>query len=314
MSDVVCFSHAGCQDGFAASWVLKKAHPDANVVFVKYGGELPDISLYKGKRVYITDFSYEPELMRQIDEHAESVVMLDHHASAIEKWSGQEMKTYWNRSMVLFNTWGERTTIVFSDDKCGAAMTFEWLQDEKRDDVFDGFFWDNDEDDGKTRLPMPKLIAYVQDRDFWHWKLPNSKEVSAYMATVDMKMGAWDELQKAIESPLLFDEAVASGRAILKREKQIVDKHVRRAVMRKVAGYHVPVVNATELHSEIGHALCHGHPFAVMYFDDLELGKRIWSFRSDGNFDVKKIAMSFGGGGHCAASGCQSSLGTNIYS
>ena len=69
-----------------------------------------------------------------------------------------------------------------------------------------------------------------------------------------------------------------------------------------MAGYKVPAINTTEFTSEIGHRLCKGHPFAVMYNDIAD--KRIFSLRSDINgIDVSIIARMFAGGGHYHAAG-----------
>ena len=43
-------------------------------------------------------------------------------------------------------------------------------------------------------------------------------------------------------------------------------------------------------------------PFAACYFCRAD-GKRQWSLRSRGNFDVSEVARRFGGGGHNNAAG-----------
>jgi nanoRNase/pAp phosphatase (c-di-AMP/oligoRNAs hydrolase) len=88
-----------------------------------------------------------------------------------------------------------------------------------------------------------------------------------------------------------------------------VDRAVAKAVDLVVGGFVVPVVNATEMISEIGNALSVGRPFSASYFDDNQVGMRRWSLRSqeDGE-DVSKVAERFGGGGHPRAAGFQTPL------
>ena len=98
------------------------------------------------------------------------------------------------------------------------------------------------------------------------------------------------------------------GTAILAYQAQVIATHVKKAWMapdylRFPAG--VPMVNATTLISEIGHALLIAYPkapFVVMYQDIP--GKRVFSLRSeDSRMDVSEVAKARGGGGHRNAAG-----------
>ena len=96
---------------------------------------------------------------------------------------------------------------------------------------------------------------------------------------------------------LLAKDGIAIQRAI---NVQVSD-HVEVATLQTVAGYLVPVVNATCYQSEIGDQLNARYPdspFAACYFERAD-GRRQWSLRSKGNFDVSEVAQRFGGGGHC---------------
>lgn len=102
-----------------------------------------------------------------------------------------------------------------------------------------------------------------------------------------------------------FTELVCEGAAILRVEKQMVDRHVRNAVEVEFGGYKVLGVNATVLHSEVAGELARGMPFGVCWFERAD-GFRVYSLRSDENgVDVSEVAKQFGGGGHPRAAGCQ---------
>ena len=286
MSDVVCFHHAGCADGWCSAWLVRQAFPGAHLVPQKYGNGLPAEELYAGKRVFVVDFSYPPAELKVMAEAAESVVVLDHHASAIERW-----KDEWgggDQCGECDDGWADNVRIRFDVRMSGAGLTWMWFH-------------------GSDTPPW--IVRYVQDRDLWKWEMPDSHEVNAYIRTQPMTVEAWDDLShmlSSIEGRLTADSI---GRAILQRERQIIDKAVRNAFEMAFAGYIVPVVNTTEMISEIGNELCKGKPFAAMYQDDLKRRKRVWSLRScDGGEDVSKIAMRFGGGGHRHAAGCTTDL------
>lgn len=147
--------------------------------------------------------------------------------------------------------------------------------------------------------PVPKLLEYVQDRDLWQWKLAQSREVSAALQSYRMDFELWEGMMS--QTLTLADE----GEAILRWQQQKIEAAISHAVWMKIGGYRVPVVNATQLMSEICHRLCEAYPdaaFAAYYFDDKD-GNRQWGLRSVGEFDVSAIAKRYGGGGHRNAAG-----------
>ncbi len=280
----VCFYHANCADGFCAAWVVKSHLANCELIPVQYGQPLPDVIKYKDKRVYIVDFSYSPQELEIIAQSATWVVMLDHHKTAIDKWEGEPFA---NDGMVNFwrgddSDFPYIVKVVFDESRSGAMLAWDFFH--KKD--------------------PPKIVQYVQDRDLWQWKLPYSREINAWLATIPKNFVAWEHACKVLEHMPSFLECVTSGEAILRREQSIVESAVRNAVERTIAGYVVPVVNSATMQSEIGNELCKGKPFAAIYFDDLKRNVRVWSLRScEGGLDVSEIAKKFGGGGHKHASG-----------
>lgn len=282
MADV-CIAHGGgCRDGWTSAWQIKKAFPDCEVVLTNYGDPLPDESVYAGRHVVIADFSYPPPEMVLLWSEAASVVVLDHHVSAVRKWEGRDTSTFAN------------LTLVFDEKKSGAMLTWEWLNPDKKDQPW----------------LAPWLVRLVQDRDLWQWQFPESREISAYIASFPMTAEAWDFLHADLETDAGRKVAGEVGAAILRTNRQHVDSVVKNAVYWPLSeGVSVPVLNTTNLHSEVGERLCQGHPFSLTYFDDLKAMKRRWSLRSaDGGVDVSKVAECLGGGGHARAAGFERSL------
>lgn len=143
----------------------------------------------------------------------------------------------------------------------------------------------------------PPLIGYVQDRDLWRFELPHSREVNAALGSYPQDFETWN----GIDVQRLLDE----GRAILRFRDQTIASIISHARTADVGGHRVPVVNATAHWSDVGEALLQRNPeapFVALYFDDAE-GRRRWSLRSRGEFDVAELAKRFGGGGHRAAAG-----------
>ena len=169
---------------------------------------------------------------------------------------------------------------IFDMDKPGAVLAWKYFHPAK---------------------PVPKLLEYVQDRDLWRWNLAQSREFSAALQSYKMDFELWENMMNKTLS--LIDE----GEAILRWQQQKIDVAVNHARLIDIAGYQVPVINATQLMSEICHALCDKYPdapFSAYYFDDKD-GNRQWGLRSVGEFDVSAVAKLFGGGGHRNAAGFQ---------
>jgi hypothetical protein len=141
------------------------------------------------------------------------------------------------------------------------------------------------------------LIGYVQDRDLWRFRLPNSREVTAALASYPMDFAVWSGLDVAT--------LAREGAAILRFRDQTVRTMVEFARMGEVGGYRVPIVNATAHWSDVGEAMLQRFPeapFVAAWFEDAEGGRR-WSLRSRADFDVSEVAKALGGGGHRQAAG-----------
>ncbi|MGC3974992.1 MAG: DHHA1 domain-containing protein [Nitrospira sp.] len=160
----------------------------------------------------------------------------------------------------------------FDLNKSGAVLGWEWAHDE----------------------PAPWLLRYIQDKDLWHWALPNSREISAALASYPFDFELWTRFEQR--------ELEREGRAILRYENELVTKLASHVTLVEFEGATVPSVQSSVLTSQIGERLSAEHPFCLIWHD--RNGRRYFSMRSreDGT-DVGTIAASFGGGGHTHAAG-----------
>ncbi|HMU29333.1 MAG TPA: DHHA1 domain-containing protein [Nitrospira sp.] len=160
----------------------------------------------------------------------------------------------------------------FDLNKSGAVLGWEWAHDE----------------------PAPWLLRYIQDKDLWHWALPNSREISAALASHPFDFELWTRFEQR--------ELEREGRAILRYENELVTKLASHATLVEFEGATVPSVQSSVLTSQIGERLSAEHPFCVIWHD--RNGRRYFSMRSrEEGTDVGAIAASFGGGGHTHAAG-----------
>lgn len=267
--------HDNCNDGFGAAWAswLTLGDEDVTYVPVQYGRPLPEIR--DGSTVYIVDFSYDRETLIALSQRSKRVTVLDHHRTAKEALTGLDGTN-------------NNLSITFDMAKSGAVLAWEHFHPGE---------------------PLPLLLAYVQDRDLWTWKLPSSREFSAALSLEAREFGRWSDLETSLSDDSLYCDALtrftAKGTVILEYQAGLVAGLAAKAHLARVGGHEVPAVNSPLFQSELGEELCKMHPdspFAAVYFK-LNPAEEVWSLRSRGGFDVSAVARQLGGGGHPAAAG-----------
>lgn len=167
----------------------------------------------------------------------------------------------------------------FNLEKSGAVMTWEYFHN----------------------TPVPELIKYVQDRDLWQWKLPNSREVNAALT---LQPKDFENNTRLLNYPIDF--YVNTGKIVLSTHRLMIEKLVEQAFTYQIGNYTIPVVNSTVLQSELGEALLAKYPeapFVGIFNHPKNLTERNWSLRSRQDFDCGVFAKQYGGGGHPGAAG-----------
>jgi hypothetical protein len=264
---LVIYHGPDCTDGFTAAWAAWRAfNGNVELVPASYGDPPPDD--VAGRDVYVLDFSYSRAELEALAARARSLLVLDHHRTAQAALEGLPFAR-------------------FDLSRSGAALA-----------------WDHFFGGPATGRPRPWLVEYVQDRDLWSWQLPQSREVSAYLRSLEMTLAEWNSLAARDR----VREVAPLGAAILRYQEQLVRSAVTRAGAARLPGVdlEVPCVNATELISEIGNELSRAAPFAIVWNVSAD-GSVYYSLSSSASnakhADVSAIARELGGGGHRHAAG-----------
>lgn len=262
--------HKSCMDGAGAALAAwLRFGDDATYWYAAYGDAPPDPKMLEERNVFVLDFSYPRDVLAGIALIARDLTVIDHHKTAQAELAGVP-------------------GTIFDMNKSGAVLAWEH------------FF---------PSEPLPKLFEYIQDRDLWQWRLPYSRELSAYLGSIGV-IADFRILAKLLHLES-FTTHAAEGAAILRYQNQLVESAARVAVLRTIANQAFYVVNGTTLSSEIGHALCRrmvaetgsqDGRAAIWRFDER---KEVFyvSLRGTGNVDVAEVARLFGGGGHRHAAG-----------
>ncbi len=172
--------------------------------------------------------------------------------------------------------------VHFDMEKSGAVLAWEW---------------------GHERS-VPWLMQYIQDKDLWQWRLPNSREINAALSSYPFEFSVWDKLSQEVLE--------VEGRGILRHENVLIDKMVAEAVMVEFEGEIVPAVYSPVLTSQIGERLSKENPFGIIWHQ--RNGRRYFSMRSrSGGVSVANIAARYGGGGHTHAAGFSIALDATVH-
>jgi oligoribonuclease NrnB/cAMP/cGMP phosphodiesterase (DHH superfamily) len=212
----------------------------------------------EGRAVAVVDFSLPLEAMRALRAQAASLTWIDHHASSVE--------------LVRRLGWGHIDT-----DTCGAVLTWRTLF---------------------PNLPAPAILAYIEDKDLWRWRLPDSRAVAAGLA---LRFGGTD-LNGLLEAdPAAMAEL---GRPLLAKQAARVAKALTGGTPLDNAfgmpGLRALVVPARADLNEIGEEACaQGYDLAVMLYRKAD-GTWVHSLRSS-RIDCAALAARHGGGGHPAS-------------
>ena len=276
----IIYYHNVCPDGWCAAFIASKRYPEAQLIPLDHGAEF-DFSQVEGKDVLMLDFSLRT---RQLNDNiallAKSFRILDHHKTAQAVLEGAPYAT-------------------FDMTRSGAGLAWDYLFGKELERM--QATW-NPADPFKQLKPQPRpwYVDYVEDRDLWNWKLPNSKEVCAHLGTLELNKRDWDMLEF-----LNVEEAAMLGGGALAHINHYVREAVKQAQQGWLHGYKTAVVNALYLNcSEIGNELAKAHPVSLTWFERAD-GMIQFSLRSVGDVDVSKIAQVFKGGGHMHAAGFQ---------
>lgn len=281
--------HGNCADGFGAAWCFYHANPEGYEFHAgKYGETPPDCT---DRVVFLVDFSYKREIVKQICAVAFSVTLIDHHKTAIEDLVPLSDK---------FSSEFQANFKAITDiNRSGAMLAWDYLFNNEGLSFapFPGSSYYN---------PPPLLLGHIQDRDLWQFKLVNTREISAALFSYEYDFAIWDVLMKGNQTDLL--KLSAAGAAIERKHHKDIAELVKVCQRTMTIGdYDVPVASLPyTLTSDAGHLMAsmyrEGAIFAACYWDTAN--ERIFSLRSaDNGLDVSLIAVNYGGGGHKNAAG-----------
>lgn len=225
----LCIYHHGCVDGIAAGWAVLDHYrrKDIEVEFSPgiYGDAPPDVS---GRDVIMVDFSYPRPVLLQMSAQAKSLLILDHHKTAMQDLVDLPASI----------------ELVFDMNRSGAMIAWDYFH--------------------PGAMP-PLLFDHIQDRDLWRFALVHTREITAAVYSYPITPKNFGDLINAglrsliAEGTTLLRKQRNDIAAIIRdavRQMRFGDYLVPAA--------NVPWMYA----SDVAGMLSEGQPFAVTYYDD----------------------------------------------
>lgn len=297
MTDHIIFTHGpGCLDGWAASELLMRNVEDErpyniSIFPCQYGDPIPPAGTYAGRRVWIVDFSFPPDVMDAIADAAQAVIVMDHHQSAADQqWSEKWTRFDSMAEFVANTTWDwslQSAVCVIDQTRSGVGLVAQWVGATSGGDP-------------------PSWIGDVERRDLWqHQDVDGNPEVIAAISSHPLTAGTYTKLEYAAREVL-----VEEGRAINRYRNQLIDQIAASTFQFCLrapddSGIVVPcVASPYSVGSDVAGRLAEESPtmiggYCILHLNEVQIG-----LRSRGNGpDVAKIAEWYGGGGHRNASG-----------
>ncbi|KAF8398828.1 hypothetical protein HHK36_014690 [Tetracentron sinense] len=272
-----------------------------------------DLPLDEFSDVYLLDFVGPSGFVREISSKVGSVIILDHHKTALEM-------LYWNTSI------GENVISVIDIERSGATIAYDYFKEKLLGDTKNLDIHSEGVEVGVGNELVPKsevervnwLFKYIEDGDLWRWHLQNSKAFSSGMKDLNIEYNIRSN-PSLFEQLLALDlqHCISQGIVSLSHKQKLIDEVLKQSYKIALGGGvygHCLAVNAdsvSDLRSELGHQLANksrdlklrGIGAIVYRVPELENDQLLKiSLRSVDIEDTTPISQEYGGGGHRNAS------------
>lgn len=265
MPNTLVIYHKNCPsgDGFGAAFAAWLALGDSAEYYpADYGDPVPSVS---GRAVYILDLSFQADTLAALSQQAASLTLLDHHLTA-------------QRKLATFKP-ACCGKIHFDLTKCGSMLAWEHFHPGK---------------------PAPRLFRWLQARDLWTWDEPHAKEFLTWLDAQERSFARWAQVLAMSEAEI--EAAIELGRHLARQYEGLCQVIAEGALPVTIAGEKGLMVNASgAFRSEVGSLLAARSGTFGLVWRVVEEGTVLCSLRSSGPYDVERLALLFGGGGHATA-------------
>lgn len=255
-----CLYHANCPDGFASAFAVWKKYGDEGWKYLPVNYQEP-----------------VPLLKEPIDKIF--IVDFSYPLSVLKEF--EEMC----QSLVVIDHHESAKFLIdyrnacFSMDNSGCVLTWRYLFSEES---------------------VPELLYYVEDRDLWRWKLPNSREINLGLSTIPKDFTSYSVFLNNI------NELYLTGCVLTDYKNKLIEGMCGSVFKVDMFGYrNVPCLNCTAEHSETAEYIYSSQdvPFVILFqiINDSQIKFSLRTNKED--VFVNELVRRYGGGEHPKAAG-----------
>ncbi len=288
-----CFYHNDADGKCAGFWVALSAgitdldkYSDQEFVEMDYNKSFPIDSIRENEQIYIVDFSISPDEMRQLLQITKDVTWIDHHKTAIERYSNFE-----------YDIRGVRY-----DGIAGCMLTYCYLhhmsgRGTEEIKPFDLSMVDD----------APIFTKLIADWDVWKFEYgDDTRHFITAFNSIDFhpQSNEWDKFLCFPDS--MFNSAVSEmiimgATMITYRDGWARDVCKSKGFAVEFEGHRCFALNLPNCNSEYFNSINDGTYDILIPFS---FNGEKWTYSLYSNIiDVSEIAKKYGGGGHAGASG-----------
>lgn len=291
MKEIALIYHDKCNDGFCSMCIAmeKFGHalgfkfPAAYHQEDKIFNALDDL---KGKDVVFVDFSINPEMMDKLLPYVNSVKVLDHHKTTLENYA-PNMNAHEDKQGFTRGIYHNKCELILDMNRSGALITWDYYFD----------------------TPAPRMVRYISDGDLYQFKDNNTIPFLSRLGAEKYDPSLWQKLLHADDKEI--DNWIREGTLLAKQFDSLCQTFADNAKPIRIE------INGEEFFGDL--SLCSGSSAIRSRAGEMIYQKNgtfaalvsKWtpeevsvSLRSSNksNYNVRKIAEFFGGGGHDSAS------------
>ena len=289
-----CFYHGDADGQVSATWVFdyeldNKDYTlnEEDFIMMQYDIVFPMNRIEKDERVYIVDFSIQPNEMSELLKITKNVIWIDHHKTAIEKYDD----FHYEISGLRY------------DGVAGCELTWAYLNKMVEPKI--------DEQMREFNLKMledcPMTTRYIGDYDVWKFEFGDATRyfLDGYHL-LDNNPYSNDMRVLILEHDYsIGEELIKSGMTVNKyktnRMRSVVNGYSYEA---EFEGHKILVCNSHERTSVLFGDRFEDYDFCSAYMhkgDNFSIS--LYSKNGKEGIDVSKLAVKYGGGGHWNACG-----------
>ncbi len=275
---MICFHHNDL-DGHASGAIVRKyiqdnfPNTEQRYIEVDYVLEFSLPKIVAGESIYIVDYHFSPEIMREMVKYTSHIFLFDHHETAAE------VAAQYPKEVELH--------CDFDGDLSGCELVWNFLYPDK---------------------DIPWAVTLIGDRDAWRWE--HGEQTARFNEGMMLRShqpqdAVWVDLLSGFISTAAAIQL--TGKVCIQYRDQLCK------IYRDMWGYEADLFGHKCYVLNFVHPGASSEMFgeklkeydiciATVFRGD------VWklSFRSEGKVDVGKIAKRFpGGGGHCNAAGVE---------